>query len=119
MEGNIKVSSQQEERPPPVEEDIGDNYLPSNRHSLEREKSRCSQAQRFADRNSIVEELFQRVLQLEAQQGARSQNNVCGDRTPFTREVELESLPPRFKVPTMQQYNGDSNPYDHLDAFNV
>ncbi|XP_052193954.1 uncharacterized protein LOC127802279 [Diospyros lotus] len=35
------------------------------------------------------------------------------------REVKLEALPRRFKVPSISQYNGDSDPYDHLDAFNV
>jgi len=37
----------------------------------------------------------------------------------FTKKVELESLPRRFKVSSMSQYNRDSDPYDHLEAFNV
>ncbi|XP_052176712.1 uncharacterized protein LOC127791020 [Diospyros lotus] len=39
--------------------------------------------------------------------------------TPFSREIELEPLPRRLKVPSISQYNGDNDPYDHLDAFNV
>ena len=41
------------------------------------------------------------------------------ERTPFFREVKLEPLLHGFKVPNIPQYNGDSDPYDHLDAFNV
>ncbi|XP_052197197.1 uncharacterized protein LOC127804377 [Diospyros lotus] len=64
-----------------------------------------------------MEELLQRVQELEARQGAHGQNSGYEERTSFMREVELEALPRRFKVPSIPQYNGDSDPYDHLDAF--
>ncbi|XP_052177514.1 uncharacterized protein LOC127791572 [Diospyros lotus] len=41
------------------------------------------------------------------------------ERTPFSREIELEPIPCRFKVPSIPQYNGDNDPFDYLDAFNV
>ena len=59
------IRPQLEERPPLVEEVIGDNYPHLNRNSPEWERSRRSQAQRSPDPDSTVEELFQRVLQLE------------------------------------------------------
>lgn len=38
---------------------------------------------------------------------------------PHSREVEQDPLPHRFKVLNIPQYNGDGDPYDHLDVFNV
>lgn len=67
----------------------------------------------------MVGELLLRIQQLEARHGAYNPRGSCEERTPFSREIEMEPLPRRFKVPSIPQHNGDSDPYDHLDSFNV
>ncbi|XP_052197206.1 uncharacterized protein LOC127804386 [Diospyros lotus] len=67
----------------------------------------------------MVGELLLRIQQLEARHGAHDRRESHEEKTPFSREIELEPLPYRFKVPSIPQYNEDSDPFDHLDAFNV
>ncbi|XP_052197635.1 uncharacterized protein LOC127804697 [Diospyros lotus] len=67
----------------------------------------------------MVGELLLRIQQVEARHGAHDMRESHEEKTPFSREIELEPLPRRFKVPSIPQYNGDSDPFDHLDAFNV
>ena len=71
------------------------------------------------DQDPMVEELLQRIQQLEVRHGAFGQREGSEERTPLSREIKLEPLPRKFKVPSIPQYNGDGDPYDHLDAFNV
>jgi len=66
-----------------------------------------------------VEELLQRIQQLEARHGVHDRRKGQGEKTSFSREIKLEPLLHGFKVPNIPQYNGDNDPYDHLDAFNV
>ena len=40
-------------------------------------------------------------------------------RVPFTREIETVPLPAKFKLPNIPPYGSRTDPYDHLDAFNV
>ena len=71
------------------------------------------------DQDSTVKELHQRIQQLEARNRAHERRESREESTPFSREIELKPLPHRFKVPNIPQYNGDGDPYDHLDAFNI
>ena len=71
------------------------------------------------DQDPIIEELLWRIQQMEARHGAHDRREGRKERTLFSREIELEPLLHRFKVPSIPQYNGDGDPYNHLDAFNV
>jgi len=67
----------------------------------------------------MVEELLRRIQQLESRHKAHDRRESHKERTPFSKEIELEPLPRKLKVLNIPQYNGDSDLYDHLDAFNV
>lgn len=36
------------------------------------------------------------------------------DRNPLTRQIQGEPVPEDFKIPTLDKYNDNSNPGDHL-----
>ena len=37
----------------------------------------------------------------------------------FTSKIMEQVIPPRFKMPQTELYDGSSNPLDHLEAFKV
>ncbi|PSJ19597.1 hypothetical protein CVH10_22020, partial [Halomonas sp. ND22Bw] len=39
------------------------------------------------------------------------------DRSPFTAEILGRPLPTKFKMPSLDSYDGSSDPVDHLDHF--
>ncbi|GMH05014.1 hypothetical protein Nepgr_006854 [Nepenthes gracilis] len=48
------------------------------------------------------------------------QNDECAidlDRSPFTTEILSRPLPSKFKMPSLDLYDGGSDPVDHLDHF--
>ncbi|XP_010253826.1 PREDICTED: uncharacterized protein LOC104594970 [Nelumbo nucifera] len=48
-----------------------------------------------------------------------SHGNSAGRMDAFTLEIILEPLPPHFKNPTLETYDGSTNPDDHLEGFRV
>lgn len=36
---------------------------------------------------------------------------------PFSHKIMEESMPHYLKAPTMEDYNGTSDPFDHLESF--
>ncbi|XP_052189971.1 uncharacterized protein LOC127799787 [Diospyros lotus] len=97
-------------RPPPLD------HRPSKQGTAREKQPPIG---RSANQDPIARELLLRIQQLEVRHGAHSRRESHKERTQFSREIELEPFPRRFKVPSISQYNGDSDPYDHLNAFNV
>ena len=42
--------------------------------------------------------------------------DICTD-PPFSQMIMQESIPPNFKFPQFESYDGTSDPVDHLEAF--
>ena len=73
----------------------------------------------YNPQNPVLEKLFQMVQQLEALPDISNQRHQNEERSLFTREIEIQPLPPRFKLSNISPYYGDSDLYDHLDAFDI
>ena len=37
--------------------------------------------------------------------------------TPFSLQIMNEAIPPKFKMPHMEPYDGTTDPLDHLESF--
>jgi len=48
-----------------------------------------------------MEELLWKIQQLEARHGTHDRREGREEKTPFSREIELEPLPRRFTVPSI------------------
>ena len=42
--------------------------------------------------------------------------DICTD-PPFSQMIMQEPIPPNFKLPQFESYDGTSDPVDHLEAF--
>ena len=45
-------------------------------------------------------------------------NDVCAD-LPFSQKIMQEPVPPNFKLPQFESYDGTTDPVDHLEAFRM
>ncbi|GMG98302.1 hypothetical protein Nepgr_000142 [Nepenthes gracilis] len=57
-----------------------------------------------------VDKIWNRVFQEE-------ERAIDLDRSPFTAEILSHLLPTKLKMPSLDLYDGDSDPVDHLDHF--
>ena len=75
--------------------------------------------------NPIEDALTRRVNemghQLEAlrMKSERPYENHFNMAPTFTSKIMEKSVPPRFKMPQTELYDGSANPLDHLEAFNA
>ncbi|GMH29940.1 hypothetical protein Nepgr_031783 [Nepenthes gracilis] len=38
-------------------------------------------------------------------------------QSPFSTEIRMRTLPPKFKMPNLEVYDGSADPMDHLNHF--
>ncbi|XP_077224038.1 uncharacterized protein LOC143857491 [Tasmannia lanceolata] len=63
-----------------------------------------------------MEEMDHRIEELAKDQ-SRPASRAFSSRTPFTGDVLGAPAPRGFKMPTVPQYDGTTNPVDHLETF--
>ncbi|XP_077245996.1 uncharacterized protein LOC143885825 [Tasmannia lanceolata] len=63
-----------------------------------------------------IEEIDHRIEELANDQG-RPTSNTFSRRSPFTDNVLGTLKPKGFKMPSVPQYDGTTNPVDHLETF--
>ncbi|GMH26975.1 hypothetical protein Nepgr_028818 [Nepenthes gracilis] len=60
--------------------------------------------------DSQVDKIWNRVFQDE-------ERAIDLDRSPFTAEILIRPLPTKFKIPSLDSYDGSNDSVDHLDLF--
>ena len=60
-------------------------------------------------------EMGRRIEELRHTPSSRG-NDICTD-PPFSQKIMQEQVPPNFKLPHFESYDGTTDPIDHLEAF--
>ena len=63
-----------------------------------------------------VEEMSRQLETLKVRPSRPFERNFTVD-PPFSAKVMNEPVPPRFKIPQTELYDGTSDPLDHLESF--
>ncbi len=64
-----------------------------------------------------VEKLERPIEALQDQRARREGNLEFTTKSPFSRQIENEPVPSRFKMPQIEPYNGTTDPLDHLESY--
>ncbi|XP_038976592.1 uncharacterized protein LOC120107395 [Phoenix dactylifera] len=64
-----------------------------------------------------VENLERQIEALRGRKTGRDGDFEFTTRSPFSQQIEEEPVPPRFKMPQVEPYNGRTDPLDHLESY--
>ncbi len=64
-----------------------------------------------------IVKLEQQIEAFHSQKARRECSFEFTTKSPFSRQIENELVPPRFKMPQVEPYNGTSDLLDHLESY--
>ncbi|XP_073017965.1 uncharacterized protein [Primulina eburnea] len=111
-----------DERVPPESSQPRDNEA-MGESPLEKEKDREESSQTFSKAPTLtmaqeLKDLRKKVKELEARAGSSHMITPVSSRgCPFSPEIVSEPLPAHFKTTSIREYDGNSDPEEHLARF--
>ena len=67
--------------------------------------------------NKVEEEIHQIKKQLDMLAASKTSTEFEEVEPPFTEDILRAPLPPKFKMPQFNTYDGSGNPMEHLESY--
>ncbi|KAL5826624.1 hypothetical protein ACOSQ3_018462 [Xanthoceras sorbifolium] len=97
----------------------GARRSPNRPNQPRKENSATSSASVMTLPSPGCQALLRQIDLLERHEGGAEFTDRYVERSPISWEIDNKPLPERFKMPSVPIYQASSDPFDHLDAYNV